>query len=224
MGRNSRLLLSALLTIAGAILPHAAEAGAVSTVTTLALSSPSAASPAAVTLTATVTAGGAPVANGTVTFCNAAATYCEDAAIVGKAQLNGGSARFKFIPAIGVHNYKAIFNATATAAASISSVQTLTVDWPLSDDHGDCRDREPERLSANGDGGRLRQPSAGHGRHRVVSGHERWQLRSGNSVPRNADLCPGLHPGARFARPHRQPTRSGRHRRLQRGWKTRRWQ
>jgi Bacterial Ig-like domain (group 3)/FG-GAP-like repeat len=127
MGRNSRLLLSALLTIAGTLLPNAAEAAAVSTVTTLALSSPSAASPAAVTLTATVTAGGAPVANGTVTFCNAAATYCEDAAIVGKAQLNGGSAQFKFIPAIGVHNYKAIFNATATAAGSISSVQTLTV-------------------------------------------------------------------------------------------------
>src|SRR5271163_226047 len=104
MGRNSRLLVSALLTIAGAILPNAAEAGAVSTATTLALSSPSVASPAAVTLTATVTAtaGGAPVADGTVTFCNAAATYCEDAAIVGKAQLNGGSARFKFIPAIGV--------------------------------------------------------------------------------------------------------------------------
>ncbi len=127
MGRNSRLLLSALLTIAGAILPNAAEAGALSTATTLALSSPSVASPAAVTLTATVTAGGAPVANGTVTFCNAAATYCEDAAIVGKAQLNGGSARFKFIPAIGVHNYKAIFNATAAAGGSISSVQTLTV-------------------------------------------------------------------------------------------------
>ena len=48
MGRNSRLLVSALLTIAGAILPNAAEAGAVSTATTLALSSPSVASPAAV--------------------------------------------------------------------------------------------------------------------------------------------------------------------------------
>jgi len=126
MCRNSRLLLSALVAIATA-LPNAAQAGAVSTVTTLALSSASVASPAAVTLTASVTAGGAPVANGSVTFCDAAAHYCEDAAILGKAQLIAGTAKFKFIPAIGVHSYKAVFSATSTAATSSSTAQTLTV-------------------------------------------------------------------------------------------------
>lgn len=126
MGRNSRLLLSALLAIATA-LPNMAQAGAVSTVTTLALSSPSVASPAAVTLTASVVAGGAPVSAGTVTFCDASAPLCEDSAIVGKAQLNGGTAKLKFIPGIGVHTYKAIFSATSTAAGSTSTAQTLTV-------------------------------------------------------------------------------------------------
>ncbi len=126
MCRNSRLLLSALVAIA-TTLPNAAQAGAVSTVTTLALSSPSVASPAPVTLTASVTAGGAPVANGSVTFCDAAAHYCEDAAIVGKAQLIAGTAKFKFIPAIGTHSYKAVFSATSTAATSSSTAQTLTV-------------------------------------------------------------------------------------------------
>ena len=118
MGRNSRLLLSALLAIATA-LPNMAQAGAVSTVTTLALSSPSVASPAAVTLTASVVAGGAPVSAGTVTFCDASAPLCEDSAIVGKAQLNGGTAKLKFIPGIGVHTYKAIFSATSTAQAAV---------------------------------------------------------------------------------------------------------
>lgn len=126
MARNTRLLLSALLLIT-VMLPSTARASAVSTVTTLAVSSSSFASPAPLTLTATVTAGGAPVADGTVIFCSASATYCEDAAIVGRAQLNGGSAQLKFIPAIGVHGYKAIFSATAADAASTSSVQTVTV-------------------------------------------------------------------------------------------------
>jgi hypothetical protein len=76
--------------------------------------------PAAVTITASVVAGRAPITTGSVTFCCAAA-------IVGRAQLNGGTAKLKFIPAIGVHAYKAILNATATAAGSTSAAQTLTV-------------------------------------------------------------------------------------------------
>jgi hypothetical protein len=127
MGRNYRLLFSALLAIAATALPHAAQAGAAPTVTTLALSSPSVTSPTAVTLTASVNASGTPVNAGTVTFCDASATFCEDAAIVGRAQLTGGTANFKFFPGIGVHTYKAVFNATATAATSTSATQTLTV-------------------------------------------------------------------------------------------------
>jgi len=88
MSRKSRLLLPALLVFATTV-THAARAAAVSTVTTLVLSSPSVASPTAVTLSASVLAGGAPVTAGTVTFCDASAPRCEDAAIVGTAQLNG---------------------------------------------------------------------------------------------------------------------------------------
>jgi hypothetical protein len=126
MSRNPRLLLLALLAFATTV-PHAAQAAAVSTVTTLVLSSPSVASPTAVTLSASVVAGGSPVTAGSVIFCDASVPLCEDAAIVGKAQLNGGTATLKLIPAIGVHNYKAIFSATTTAMASTSTTQTLTV-------------------------------------------------------------------------------------------------
>jgi Bacterial Ig-like domain (group 3)/FG-GAP-like repeat/FG-GAP repeat len=124
---NPWLLLSSLLLMATLALPSTTQAAAVPTVTTLLLSSPSVASPAAVTLTASVV----PVTVGTVTFCNASATYCEDASIVGRAQLVAGAATITIIPAIGVHTYKAIFSATATAAASTSTTQTLTVTGPL---------------------------------------------------------------------------------------------
>jgi hypothetical protein len=112
--------------MAGLALPSITQA-AVSTVTTLSLSSPKVASPAPVTLTASVV----PVTAGTVTFCNASATYCEDAAIIGTAQLVAGTATITIIPAIGMHTYKAIFSATATAAASTSTTQTLAVTGPL---------------------------------------------------------------------------------------------
>ncbi len=122
--RNSTLLLSALMAVS---LPNAAQAAAVPTTTTLVLSSSSVASPTAVTLTASVVAGGAPVASGSVTFCDASAPRCEDAAIVGNAQLNAGTARFKFTPAIGTHKYTAVFTGTTAAEVSSSAVQTLTV-------------------------------------------------------------------------------------------------
>jgi hypothetical protein len=123
-GRNTTLLLSALMAVT---LPNTAQAAAVPTVTTLVLSSPSVASLTAVTLTASVVAGGAPVANGSVNFCDASAPRCEDSAIVGKAQLTAGTAKLKYIPGIGTHKYTAVFTGTAAATASTSSVQTLTV-------------------------------------------------------------------------------------------------
>ena len=122
-----RLLLTAACSVA-----TAAQAAPLPTTTTLTLSSPSVASHTAVTLTATVTANGAPVTAGTVTFCDASGLYahCEDGAVVGKAQLNGTPARatFSFIPGIGAHKYTATFDGTTTAAASTpSSAQSLTV-------------------------------------------------------------------------------------------------
>ena len=123
-GRNTKLLLSALMAVT---LSNAAQAAAVPTVTTLVLSSTQVASPTVVTLTASVTAGGAPVAAGSVTFCNASAPHCEDSAIVGTAQLNGGSAKLRFVPGIGTHQFTAVFTGTAAAATSTSGAQTLTV-------------------------------------------------------------------------------------------------
>jgi hypothetical protein len=120
------LVLSTLLTVAGAW-ATAAEAAPLPTTTVLTLSSSlvawSAAPPTEVTLTAAVTGAG----TGTVTFCNAAATLCEDEAIVGKAQLVAGTATLRIIPAIGVHTYTAVFNGTSNAATSKSGTQTLTV-------------------------------------------------------------------------------------------------
>jgi hypothetical protein len=123
-GRNTTLLLSALMAVT---LPNAAQAAAVPSATTLVLSSPSVASPTAVTLTASVAAGGAPVPSGSVIFCDASAPRCEDSAIVGTAQLTAGTAKLKYIPGIGTHKYTAVFTGTAAATASSSSVQTLTV-------------------------------------------------------------------------------------------------
>jgi hypothetical protein len=110
-----------------AMLGLAAQAAGVSTATTLTLSSGTVASPAAVTLTATVTAGGSAVTAGTVTFCDASAAECQNTSIVGTGQINGNAAIIKIVPAIGVHTYKAIFNGTVTNAGSTSSTQTLTV-------------------------------------------------------------------------------------------------
>ncbi len=119
---NLRPVLSALLTVACSV--AAAQATPPPTTTTLALSSYDVASPAEVTLTASVSP--APSA-GTVTFCNASAALCEDTAILGKAQLVAGNATLRIIPGIGSHVYKAIFNGTTTAATSTSPSQTLTV-------------------------------------------------------------------------------------------------
>jgi hypothetical protein len=121
MGRNSRLLLSALLVIA-TTLPSAAVAS--TTVLTL---GPSPAGPPAMTLTARVL----PLTTGTVTFCDNASAppSCPDAAVVGKAQLTvseagtlTGTAALTIIPATGSHSYYAIFSGTATETGSLSNI------------------------------------------------------------------------------------------------------
>jgi len=80
MRASSRSLASiAILTAAIAFLaPHLAQA-ATPTITSLSLSSSSVTTTTKVTLTAHVTANGAPIHPGTVTFCNANAPHCEDA-------------------------------------------------------------------------------------------------------------------------------------------------
>jgi Bacterial Ig-like domain (group 3)/FG-GAP-like repeat len=127
MSRNSRLL-PALLAIAIAM-PITAHAAALPTTTTLTVSSQAVSWHTPVKLTAQVTAGGAPVAEGSVTFCDLSGPYtrCEDSAIVGKAQITSAGAQINIIPAIGTHKYTAIFNGTDAATVSTSAVQTLTV-------------------------------------------------------------------------------------------------
>jgi hypothetical protein len=108
----------------------APPAQAAATTTTLALSSSSVISGTVVTFTAAVS-NGSPVTLGTVTFCNAAATYCDNSAVMGTAQLtSAGTAVIKLVPGVGSHSYKAVFSATTANAASASSAQALTVTGP----------------------------------------------------------------------------------------------
>ena len=81
---NLRLVLSALLTVACSV--AAAQVAPLPTTTMLTLSPSPVAWHTPVTLTAsvTVTAGGAPVTNGSIAFCDASANRCEDAAICRK--------------------------------------------------------------------------------------------------------------------------------------------
>ncbi len=112
----------------GATLAETISASA-GTATTLSVSpaSPVAAG-TAVTLTADVTAAGVPVSPGLVTFCDASAASCENAAVLGTGQLTAsGTATLRFVPGIGTHSYAAVFNGTVAAAGSTSTAQPLIV-------------------------------------------------------------------------------------------------
>jgi len=96
--------------------------------TLLQLSANTVPSGTAVTLTASVTANGAAVSPGQVTFCDAAATYCEDKAVLGTAQLtSNGSASIKLVLGIGTHSIKASFAGTTADLGSSSAEQSLIV-------------------------------------------------------------------------------------------------
>jgi hypothetical protein len=128
-----RRLACGLLLTAACTLATTAHAAQIATTTSLKLSAPSLAWHSPVTLIAsvTVTASSVPVTAGSITFCDVSLPYtrCEDAAVVGSAQLDAktATATFTYIPAIGPHNYTAIFNATTPAAASTSPAQNLVV-------------------------------------------------------------------------------------------------
>jgi hypothetical protein len=102
--------------------------------TTLTISSSTVALHTEVTLTASVTANGAPVTTGSITFCDLSGPYtrCEDAAVVGMAQLNGTppTATFAYFPGPGPHNYTAMFSGTTAAAVSTSAAQPLAGLYP----------------------------------------------------------------------------------------------
>ena len=86
-----------------------------------------------VTLTATVTSGSSPVPAGTVDFCDANATYCEDIHIIGSAQLtSAGTAAISFIPGTGAYSYKAVLAGNLSYQTSSSAATALTVTGAVS--------------------------------------------------------------------------------------------
>jgi hypothetical protein len=81
-----------------------------------------------VTLTAAVRAGTTPLTTGQVRFCDATAAFCEDAHLLGTAQLtSAGTATLKFIPGIGSHSYQAVFAGTQSYTTSTSNTAALAV-------------------------------------------------------------------------------------------------
>ncbi len=102
------------------------------TITSLTLSSASITKGTTVTLTAHVTASGAAVHPGTVIFCNATAPHCEDAAILGTAQLTTtGTAKLPLRLGADTYSIKAVFQGTPHSptprSPSTSAAHSLTV-------------------------------------------------------------------------------------------------
>ena len=80
-----------------------------------------------VNLTAAVMAGASPVTAGQVNFCDATASYCTGAHIVGTATLtSSGAATFKFVPGPGTYNYQAEHVMDGLGVVSTSSPVSLT--------------------------------------------------------------------------------------------------
>jgi hypothetical protein len=100
------------------------------TTTTLAISATSVPYQTPISLTATVTAGSAPITAGLVLFCEATAKFCENNSALGIAQLTfpGATASVKIGSGpIGNHSYKAVFRANNSYATSESNVVTYSV-------------------------------------------------------------------------------------------------
>ncbi len=130
MRASSRSLTLIATTLAAALafcIPCHAEIPTPTT-TSLTLSPASVTSGTTITLTAHVTANGAPIHPGTVTFCNASATHCEDTAILGTAQLttNGTAKLYLRLPP-GTHSIKAIFSTSRNRAIPRASSTSTTV-------------------------------------------------------------------------------------------------
>ena len=126
--RMRGLLRVSILPIA-AIFGSFAHAGSVSQTTLIIAAAQATSSGLAsrITLTATVTASGSPVAVGVVSFCDASAPLCTDIHLLGTAQLNSaGQATYTYYPSVGSHSYRASFGGNATVAASASAIAGWT--------------------------------------------------------------------------------------------------
>ena len=82
----------------------------------------------ALTLTATVSAGGTPVAKGEVKFCDVMPQRCTDTHVLGVAQLtSAGTAKMSFVPGVGVHSLLAVFAGVNGVAGSVSGASAVSV-------------------------------------------------------------------------------------------------
>jgi hypothetical protein len=97
--------------------------------TSLTLSAATAPRGTPVTLTAkVVNAANVAVTPGVINFCDATATVCANAALLGTAQLNSaGSASLKLALGVGTHKIAAVFPGSQTLLGSTSAASTLTV-------------------------------------------------------------------------------------------------
>jgi Bacterial Ig-like domain (group 3)/MBG domain (YGX type)/FG-GAP-like repeat len=130
--RSARGLVLAALSVA---MP--AHAAAVATTTILGISSSSGpvtsvAAGTILTLTATVKAGGIAATPGLVTFCDATASGCADAAVYGTVPLihsgpAAGTATLRMAFGAGSHSVKAILGSTHNYQSSTSSTVTFSV-------------------------------------------------------------------------------------------------
>src|SRR5882757_1266850 len=82
------------------------------------------------TFVASVSSGATKLTRGRVMLCDASAASCTDIHQFGTAQLtSAGTAKFRFVPGIGSHRYKAVFAGTPGGspvyAASSSATATL---------------------------------------------------------------------------------------------------
>lgn len=138
-------LLAALLALIAALPFHAVAApGTVPTSTSLAVASgtnalasgATIASGTVVTFVATVDSGATQVTQGQVRLCEASAASCTDIHQFGTAQLtSAGTARFRFVPGIGNHSYKAIFAGTPSASPAYVASSSPAVDLTITGRH-----------------------------------------------------------------------------------------
>jgi hypothetical protein len=116
-------VLSAL-TLAAIVLGGHSASAATPTVTSLNLSSGSVSAGTASIFTATVTSA----VTGSVTFCNANATFCTGSNLLQQVQVTAaGTASFRKVFGAGTYSVKAIFSGTTALASSSSSAVSLTV-------------------------------------------------------------------------------------------------
>ena len=123
------IAILAILILLAAACPLSAGSPVAPTVTTLSVSSAEVTAGTAVTLTATVTSGGAPFGRGVVVFCDASAIRCADSAILGSAPLTAaGTATIRLTLGAGTYSIVAAFQRLRLAQPSASSPLALTVD------------------------------------------------------------------------------------------------